>query len=67
MPRVIHSSVAYREGAEWLACVKEYIEENLSYLRGYLAENLTDVRLIEPEEPILHGWISAASDLPEPR
>lgn len=47
---------AYREGAEWLACVKEYIEENLSYLRGYLAENLTDVRLIEPEGTYL-AWL----------
>ena len=48
--------VAYREGADWLAAVKEYIEGNLSFLRGYIAENLTGVRLIEPEGTYL-AWL----------
>ncbi|MGN1345697.1 MAG: MalY/PatB family protein [Eubacteriales bacterium] len=40
---------AYREGGEWLCEVKNYIEDNLSFLRNYLAERLPQVRLIEPE------------------
>lgn len=40
---------AYTHGEEWLDACRAYLRENLAYLRGFLAENLPDVRLVEPE------------------
>ena len=40
---------AYETGEEWLSAVKEYIYGNLCFLREYLKENLTEIRLVEPE------------------
>lgn len=40
---------AYREGADWLLELKEYLLGNLNYLRSYLKESLPLVRLTEPE------------------
>lgn len=40
---------AYREGADWLLELKEYLLGNLNYLRSYLKENLPLIRLVEPE------------------
>ena len=51
--------IAYREGADWLREVKEYIEGNLNYLRGYLAEKLGQIRLIEPEGTYL-VWLDCS-------
>jgi cystathionine beta-lyase len=40
---------AYTYGKEWLEELKEYLEENLSFVRDYLKEKLPKVHLIEPE------------------
>lgn len=40
---------AYEEGGQWLSRLKEYIYNNLNYLRAYLEENIPSVKLIEPE------------------
>lgn len=40
---------AYAQGGEWLAACRAYLQDNLDFLRGYLAENLPQVRLVEPE------------------
>ncbi len=40
---------AYETGEEWLEAVKEYIRGNLDFVRGYLAEKLPQVTLVEPE------------------
>ena len=40
---------AYETGREWLEELKVYLKGNLDYVRDYLAEQLPEVRLIEPE------------------
>lgn len=40
---------AYRGGEQWLAECKAYMQDNLAYVRDYLAENLPMIRLVEPE------------------
>jgi cystathionine beta-lyase len=40
---------AYTAGAGWLAELKQYLEENISRTRTFLAEQLPRVKLIEPE------------------
>ncbi|RHF91469.1 pyridoxal phosphate-dependent aminotransferase [Roseburia sp. AM23-20] len=46
---LVACQAAYEEGAEWLLQLKEYLLENLSFVREYLKENLPEVKLIEPE------------------
>lgn len=40
---------AYEGGREWLEQLKEYLKENLDFVRSYLEENLPQIKLIEPE------------------
>ena len=40
---------AYRQGGEWLDQLKDYLRGNIDFLRGYLEENIPEVKLIEPE------------------
>ena len=40
---------AYEKGAEWLEELKEYLAENLDYLRQRVEQDLPGIRLIEPE------------------
>ncbi len=43
------TKAAYRSGGPWLSALKSHLKANLDFLRGYLAENLSEVKLIEPE------------------
>ena len=40
---------AYSYGAEWLDELKEYLTDNLTFVRTYLRENISDIKLIEPQ------------------
>ena len=40
---------AYTYGAEWLEQLKAYLDNNLQKTKLFLAENLPEVKLIEPE------------------
>ncbi|MDY3918214.1 MAG: MalY/PatB family protein [Candidatus Limivivens sp.] len=40
---------AYEEGDPWLLELKEYLADNLAYVRTYLKEELPEIRLVEPE------------------
>lgn len=40
---------AYESGEDWLLQLKEYLLENLVFVREYLRENLPEISLIEPE------------------
>lgn len=46
---LVACQAAYESGEEWLSAVKEYLCENLSYLRGFLNARIPEVKLIEPE------------------
>lgn len=40
---------AYAHGARWLAELRTYLQENLAYLRDFLAAELPQIHLVEPE------------------
>ena len=46
---LVGCQAAYEEGEEWLLQLKEYLYQNLSFVREYLKENLPQIKLIEPE------------------
>ena len=52
---IIAAEAAYR-GEEWLAAVWEYIENNLAFIKKFLAGRLPKMKLIEPEGTYLL-WI----------
>ena len=46
---LIGCQAAYETGEEWLSQLKEYLAENLNFVRIYLQENIPQIHLIEPE------------------
>ena len=46
---LIGCQAAYEMGEEWLSQLKEYLAENLNFVRTYLQENIPQIHLIEPE------------------
>ncbi|RBP64470.1 cystathionine beta-lyase [Alkalibaculum bacchi] len=46
---LIACQAAYEYGGEWLEELKEYLSENLSFIRSFLAEHLPQIKLVEPE------------------
>ena len=40
---------AYADGEAWLEELKEYLKSNLDFLRGFLADHLPHIKLVEPE------------------
>lgn len=46
---LVSCQAAYEEGGEWLEQLKEYLVNNLDYLRKFLKENIPQVKLVEPE------------------
>lgn len=46
---LVATQAAYEHGDEWVAELKEYLYENLNFVREYLKENLPQIQLIEPE------------------
>ena len=48
-PGVIACKAAYEGGEQWHEECKEYIRGNLDYIRGFLKENIPEIRLVEPE------------------
>lgn len=46
---LIACRAAYEHGAEWLDELKDYIEENLTFLRTYLKEHIPKIKLVEPQ------------------
>lgn len=51
---------AYEEGEEWLLQLKEYLTENLAFVRAFLRERLPEIKLIEPEGTYL-VWLDFRS------
>lgn len=46
---LIACQAAYEHGGEWLDQCKSYLRNNLDYLRRFLAEELPQIKLVEPE------------------
>ncbi len=54
------AKAAYEEGGEWLAACKEYIGGNLNFLRAELAQNVPEIRLVEPEGTYF-AWLDCSA------
>ena len=63
---LVAAKAAYESGGEWLAELKQYLFDNLKFLRGFLSEYMPKVKLIEPEGTYL-VWLdfSACVESPE--
>lgn len=46
---LVGAQAAYEQGEQWLTECKEYIGENLNFLRSFLEEKLPEISLVEPE------------------
>lgn len=46
---LVACKAAYENGGEWLAQMKSYLAENLTFVKTFLRERLPEIRLIEPE------------------
>lgn len=46
---LVACQAAYESGAEWLGQCRDYLHENLSFLRSFLAERIPEIKLVEPD------------------
>ncbi|MDF2632295.1 MAG: aminotransferase [Caproiciproducens sp.] len=46
---LVTCEAAYEHGREWLDALKNYLAQNLEFTRGFLAEKLPQIKLIEPQ------------------
>ncbi len=46
---LVACQAAYAHGREWLEGLKEYLSQNLDFLRRFLAEKLPQITLVEPQ------------------
>lgn len=53
---VISTETAYRYGADWLIACMNYIEGNLHLVDSYLKENISEMKVVQPEGTYL-AWI----------
>ena len=57
---LVACETAYRHGGEWYDAVKAYIRENLTYAQAFLAEQIPQVKAVEPEGTYLL-WVDFRS------
>ncbi len=46
---LVASHAAYEKGEQWLSELKEYLKENLEFVRDFLETRIPGIRLVEPE------------------
>ena len=46
---LVACQAAYASGGEWLDQCRNYLRDNLDYLRSFLAEHLPEIKLVEPD------------------
>ena len=57
---LVAAQAAYEHGADWLAQLKSYLEDNLTFVREFLGERLPELGLVEPESTYLL-WIDCSA------
>lgn len=57
---LVAAKAAYSGGEDWLRECKAYLRANLDYVRGFLAERLPEIKLIEPEGTYF-AWLDCTS------
>jgi len=50
---IVATEAAYKYGDEWLEAMLKYVEENVRYVKDYIAQKLPKVRMIEHEATYL--------------
>ncbi len=50
---LIALKAAYHHGAEWMEQLKKYLEENIILVKEFLAQNLRNIKCVEPESTFL--------------
>lgn len=50
---VIGAEAAYRNGEQWLDEMLEYVEDNIAFTRDYIARNIPDLSMVEPQASFL--------------
>jgi cystathionine beta-lyase len=46
---IVATIAAYNEGEPWLKQLLDYLDDNISFLKSFVAEHLPKVRVFEPE------------------
>lgn len=46
---IVACEAAYVYGEEWYLALKEYLKDNLDFVRDYIAKEIPEIKLIEPE------------------
>ncbi len=57
---LVACQAAYTYGEEWLTQVKSYIAANIKFVEDYLAQNLPQIKLVQPEGTYL-VWLDCSS------
>lgn len=57
---LVACEAAYRYGADWLAQVKTYIEDNIRFVGEYLQQNLPQIKLLAPQGTYL-VWLDCSA------
>ncbi|MDY5661020.1 MAG: MalY/PatB family protein [Coriobacteriales bacterium] len=57
---LVAAQAAYEHGADWLAQLKSYLEDNLAFVREFLDTRLPMLKLVEPESTYLL-WIDCSA------
>jgi len=57
---IVACRAAYAGGSEWLVKLKEYLSQNLDFLRSFLREKLPQIKLVEPEGTYL-VWLDCSA------
>jgi cystathionine beta-lyase len=57
---LVACQAAYQQGGEWLDQCKAYLRGNLDFLREFLAKNIPEIKLVEPEGTYF-AWLDCSS------
>jgi cystathionine beta-lyase len=56
----IAATAAYEHGADWLALLRVYVDENLAYMQNYLQKELPSVKMVPCEATYL-AWLDVSA------
>ncbi len=61
---IVAAQAAYTQGHQWLAALKDYLDENFKYLKQQLDTHLPHTRFVIPEATYL-AWVDVSYYLPK--
>lgn len=56
---LVAAQVAYESGEEWLFQCKCYLKDNLDFLRAFLSDKLSEIKLVEPDGTYF-AWLNCS-------